>query len=174
MPITNEGGINSVLAYPGLVTPPTFAPFDPGKPAHSWQDTAAVGKTGTLYYPFFGGMPPDTTSLTELPTFGVAAADAAAANWPPRIAQIGNQSYPADASGNVAVGAQPMNILPTPLRQPWPGEAVQLLPPEMVPCVFLTTTAIGSLVLPPSGVPGPEFWQGVADALNRLLAKTGA
>ena len=167
MAIAIEGGQETVLAIPSVSVPAMFDTFHPELPAHNWQDSAATGK-GVMYYCQKVDMLPAAVEvLTQLPTFAVSAVNAAKANWPAGIAQVGNQVFPTDATGTAIPGSQPMNILPTPLRQLRADESIQIMDAAMVPEVVTSAAAADPVVGP--GGPTQAQWQTILDAANKVL-----
>lgn len=158
-----SGNVADNLKLSNIVIPLTPAPFSRGLPVHQWLDTNP-GKSGsTNFYPYFVSLPPGVTSLTQLPTFPLAAQYAAVDNYPAHA--VVNPSdgllYEADSAGVIVPGLPPLNVLPTPLRQLRADESIDTNDIGTVP-ELVTNSAPVDRVIGPGG-PSQAQWQALFD-----------
>ena len=164
-----EGNLITVLKIPTITTPANSS-WDASLPPHSWEDSAAAGKSGVMTYCNFTGIPPGVNELDSLPTFQMAAQYAAKANWPLKLAEIGDQTFPADATGNPIPGSEPVIEISEPYRQLRADEYVVYAPgmpgstiPEVVTSAASVDTVVG-----PGGFTQAQN-QTLLDAANKVL-----
>jgi len=173
------GAIASILANPDISTL-TSGPWDPTKLAKQWVSAqakalAAAGAGSTMMtFSYWPGSLGGASQLTTLPMFQMTAEDAATYNFPVKLAQIGNQDFPADANGVPIEGSTAINLAQTPLTPLTPAQFIAPYSVFAIPSVYENAAVTDSNQLPASGIPSAANYQFIMDALQALLTKAGA